>query len=215
MVLLVILAWQLGWFSGADDREQDLTLLSGAFTERTITDRQSALAAIGDVADLVGITNATAEFGSCQEDTAFDNTYYRFNQQYEGIPVYGRSMVVCADAAGNGLSLSGSYLPITGLDTAPDITAQEAIAIADSAYQMSAEITSEGLSIYSAGRAPGRAGLEALCQYRHQCRILLCLCRGWRYSGRLMTALMLQQLLARVLISMELDQTFNTDHRWR
>ena len=149
VVLLVILAWQLGWFSGADDREQDLTLLSGAFTERIITDRQSALAAIGDVADLVGITNATAEFGSCQEDTAFDNTYYRFNQQYEGIPVYGRSMVVCADAAGNGLSLSGNYLPITGLDTAPDITAQEAIAIADSAYQMSAEITSEGLSIYS------------------------------------------------------------------
>ena len=87
VVLLVILAWQLGWFSGADDREQDLTLLSGAFTERIITDRQSALEAIGDVADLVGITNATAEFGSCQEDTAFDNTYYRFNQQYEGIPV--------------------------------------------------------------------------------------------------------------------------------
>ena len=30
-------ARQLGWFSGADDREQDLTLLSGAFTERIIT----------------------------------------------------------------------------------------------------------------------------------------------------------------------------------
>lgn len=101
-------------------------LLSGSFTDRAITDQASALAAIGDAADTLGIQDVNAELTDCKEDTVSGNTYYRFQQTYQGIPVYGRSVVVAVDESGNSLSLSGNYMATNGnIHTTPTITQQD------------------------------------------------------------------------------------------
>lgn len=124
--------WDFETFLTAEDTaDNSITILSDAFTDRLITDQASALAAIGDVADLLDIKDVNAELTDCKVDTVFGNTYYRFYQEYEGIPVHGRSVVVVADEDGEGLSLSGNYIPVLELNT--DVTAsQEAV---DSAIQ--------------------------------------------------------------------------------
>ena len=99
LVSASIAGWKLGFFPARDSiADEDFALLSGAFTDRLIVDRDSALAAIGDAADALGIEDVNAEFSQCKIDTVSGNTYYRFYQEYEGIPVYGRSVVVAADA---------------------------------------------------------------------------------------------------------------------
>ena len=84
-------------------------ILSEGFTSRKILDKESALAAIGDVADILGINDVYSEFGECKENTVEGNTYYRFYQEYNGIPVYGRSIIVCADENGDGQLLCGNF----------------------------------------------------------------------------------------------------------
>ncbi len=122
--------WKMGWLSlstsGTAVSEGGFALLTGSFTDRKIMNQESALAAIGDVADILGIENVNAEFSECKADTASGNTYYRFYQEYEGIPVYGRSVVVVADEDGEGLSLSGNYVPVLELNTGATAS-QEAI----------------------------------------------------------------------------------------
>ncbi len=97
------------------------SFLADGFTDRRILDQDSALAAIGDVAGQLGISDVEKEFSEDREDTVEGNTYYRFYQQYEGIPVYGRSVVVAADADGESLVLSGNYAALEDVETEPQI----------------------------------------------------------------------------------------------
>lgn len=115
-----VASWKLGLFQPmSSDNDENFVLLSGTFTDRLIVDQASALAAIGDVADILGIEDVNAEFSECKVDTVSGNTYYRFYQEYEGIPVYGRSVIVAADKNGDGLSLSGNYFDVGGISTFP------------------------------------------------------------------------------------------------
>lgn len=141
--------WKVRSSSSISNNTDAFILFSDSFTDRIISDQFSALAAIGDVADELGIQDINAEFSNCKEDTVSGNTYYRFYQEYEGIPVYGRSVVVTADENGNSLSLSGNYLCADGLDTSPAISEADAIKSADQYYGSNAEIVSDGLTIYS------------------------------------------------------------------
>ena len=151
VVLLVGAAGVAIWrFMAPADHDTDpFVLLSVGFTDRKIVDEDSALAAIGDAADILGISDVGKEFSACKEDAAFGNTYYRFYQEYEGIPVYGRSVVVAADESGDSLLLSGNYLSTSGLDISPKIDEEAALASARQYYGEDAEIISEGLAVYS------------------------------------------------------------------
>lgn len=97
-----------GKSNSASSNVDSFVLLSDGFTDRIVTDPASALAAIGDVADVVGIDDINAELTGCKEDTVSGNTYYRFQQVYQGIPVYGQGVVIIVDAEGNCLSLSSN-----------------------------------------------------------------------------------------------------------
>lgn len=125
-----VAGWKFGLFPFINTNEaassEGFALLTDSFTDRKITDQASALAAVGDVADILGIEDVNAEFSECKMDTVSGNTYYRFYQEYEGIPVYGRSVVVVADEDGEGLSLSGNYVPIFELDI-DAVASQEAV----------------------------------------------------------------------------------------
>lgn len=124
--------------------------LSDGFTDRKIEDKESALEAIDDISETIGIKDVTAVFSECKEDTVLDNTYYRFEQEYQGIPVYGRSVIISADKDGNSLILSGNYLDVDGTETKPEIDSSEAVSIVQEKYsEEETTIFNEGLTIYS------------------------------------------------------------------
>lgn len=140
---------------GADfDRPADdsqFQSLSGGFTDRKINDKESALEALGDAADMIGVEDVQGEFVACEENTVSGNTYYRFQQEYEGIPVYGRSITVVVDKDGNGLFLAGNYLGKgdENLNTFPKIDQIAAVEIVKQQYGKDAAVRNEGLTFYS------------------------------------------------------------------
>lgn len=139
--------WKLA--KSTDNITDPFVLLSEGFTDRKIVDEASALAAIGDVATVLGIEDVNSEFSSCEVSTVSSNTYYRFQQEYKDIPVYGRSVVVIADKNGNSLSLSGNYLNNGHLDTSPKVDEKTAIKIAQQYYGENVEVSRVELSVYS------------------------------------------------------------------
>ncbi len=145
--------WKMGWLpfgkKNTNPAVEDLALLTGSFTDRKITNQESALAAIGDAADLLGIENVNAEFTDCKVDTVSGNTYYRFYQEYQGIPVYGRSVVIAADGNGDSLSLSGNYLNIYNIEIMPQLDKDAALKIIEQNYGMDMDIGDAELVIYS------------------------------------------------------------------
>ncbi len=148
MGIIGAVIWRVKLDSASSD-VASFVLLSDGFTDRRVTDQESALAAVSDVADELGIRDVNSELYNCKKDTISGNTYYRFYQEYEGIPVYGRSVVVLADEHGNGLLLSGNYLSIDGLNISSSISEADAIKSADQYYDSNAEIVSDGMVIYS------------------------------------------------------------------
>ncbi len=131
------------------------TLLTEDFTDKTITDQTSALLALQDAADSVGIKDVAEEFKECKSDTVLGNTYYRFSQEYEGIPVYGRDMIVAADENGKAVLLTGNYKDISSVKIDPKIEESEAIALVQEKENANTEVMSNGLVIYSLyGYAP-------------------------------------------------------------
>ena len=103
----------------------DFQLLEEDAISRKVTDQESARQALDDIAPQLGIKDAEKELGECREDAVLGNTYYRFPQEYQGIPVYGRSVVVVADSAGNGTLVSGNLKGVGKLDTKPTISESE------------------------------------------------------------------------------------------
>lgn len=55
------------------------------------------LEAVSDVKDALGISDVQKELRVQSVNTIDDNTYYRFQQYYNDIPVYGRSVVINAE----------------------------------------------------------------------------------------------------------------------
>lgn len=100
------------------------------YTDRKITDGDSAIASLIDVADILGLRNALEEF-IVQTETVFNgNTYYRLAQVYEGIPVYGRDIVVIANENNDAEGLNSCYMPVVIKPAEPKLSAEDAEASA-------------------------------------------------------------------------------------
>lgn len=82
------------------------------FTDMLVTDEKSALEAIKSVAGVIGIENVDDELKISSTNAVGSDIYYRFGQYYNGIPVYGRDIVVAADGNGTVLALTGNFVKI-------------------------------------------------------------------------------------------------------
>lgn len=120
----------IGFLSGLGDGEPDNTefnQLTGKFTSIEITDESSAIAAVQDAAGMLGLSNAAEELTVSNTTTSNAGTFYRLQQNYEGIPVYGRQFVVVADEDGIAQALTSNALDIgSGLSLEPEITQEQA-----------------------------------------------------------------------------------------
>lgn len=125
--------------------------MDGSFTTRLIQDEKTALEAINDGKNLIGITDPTQELGKCHVDSVLENQYFRFPQEYQGIPVYGRSVTISADAEGKCLMLTGNYANLGKVTTNIKIEESKAIELMAEYFGNEMAIDSQGLTIYSLG----------------------------------------------------------------
>ena len=93
----------------------------------TVTDEESAYAVLDSVSELFGFENAKDVLDIEKTDYVNGDTYYRFAQKYNGIPVYGKTIVLSADEHGNVFNVSGNYMAIVdALNTEPKLKAEKA-----------------------------------------------------------------------------------------
>ena len=85
---------------------KSMKMLEGEFSDILIKDEESAIKAASESAKELGYENALNELQGFYKTTVDGETYYRLRQTYQGIPVYGRYVVVAAEDSGKAVSLN-------------------------------------------------------------------------------------------------------------
>lgn len=85
--------------------DNNYVMLDSGFTNVKVKDEKTALKAIGSVASTLGITDVNKELQSVRKDTIDTDTFYKFQQYHNGIPVYGKTVTLMADKKGRAQTL--------------------------------------------------------------------------------------------------------------
>lgn len=91
-----------------NDLDNKYICLDAGFTDVIIKSEDDAIKAAQSVAGILGITDAEKELKISNVNKVDDDTYYRMQQYYNDIPVYGRSVVIAADDMGQALTLTAN-----------------------------------------------------------------------------------------------------------
>ncbi|MGN0179026.1 MAG: hypothetical protein ACI4DY_06240, partial [Monoglobaceae bacterium] len=86
----------MGWFGyeKEEPEESHFASIPGKFTDEKITNADEAIKAAQNAASQLGLQTATDELTLLKEDTVGELTYYRLQQNYQGIPMYGKTIAV-------------------------------------------------------------------------------------------------------------------------
>ena len=119
-----------------------LHVLESGFTDRKITDEESAREAVSSCSEQIGFTNALDELRPVISSSRAGMHIYRLQQCYQGIPVYGKYVLVAASDAGEayGLSTDAEDIP-EDLELTANVTYEE---VQSSIQAYAAENWSEG-----------------------------------------------------------------------
>lgn len=126
------------------------TLVEAGVIEDEVTDGVTAWSLMEKIGPSLGISDPRGELSDPGEQEGLGITYYRFGQSYQGIPVYGRNVVVAASEGGDVLGVTGNYLSVGEIATDSQVGAEDATEAAR-AGDASAEARPWGLCIYSLG----------------------------------------------------------------
>lgn len=96
-----------------EDSDNHYISFDYGFTDIVVKDKETALLAIRSVSEQIGISDISSELKLVGANKVNGNTYYRFQQYYYDIPVYGRSVIIVADENGNANALTSNYSGIT------------------------------------------------------------------------------------------------------
>ncbi|MDO4805724.1 MAG: M4 family metallopeptidase [Coriobacteriales bacterium] len=117
------------------------SFIMGEFTTRNVKDKDDALDAVVDASGLLEVDEARDRLKFSREDTVGELTFYRFDQCYKDIPVFGRDIVVVVDGTDVPKALSGAIFAGSSIGTTPKIRADELDPKSDVApYLSSAEL---------------------------------------------------------------------------
>lgn len=146
--------------SASDTANREFKIISESFTDIKITDENNAISAVQEVAQGMGLENAATELEATDISGVNGRTYYRLQQMYEGIPVWGRSWVVAADSTDTALGATSNAMDVMPtVYTTPEISQEEINTAVSSylpeTYGISAEdvscddVTTDDLVIYN------------------------------------------------------------------
>ena len=108
--------------SQINEADKTYTYYDNCFSDIKITDANSALEAISDVKGSLGLIDVNKELKLESENTIDGNTYYRFQQYYNEIPVYGNSVIVLADKSSNASALTSNFSVVDTIDFEDDVS---------------------------------------------------------------------------------------------
>lgn len=151
--------WKLGdkvW--GVDERldsiigsaEGNFFQINSGVVEAQVSDKNDALELLEEMGPSIGVSDARSTLAEPEVQSGLSNSFYRFSQTYEGIPVYGRSVVVGANEKGDVISVTGNYRSIEGLGTTPALSSDDAVRAVGAAHE-GITATCLGLCVYSLG----------------------------------------------------------------
>lgn len=89
-------------------RTQTLTLQMDGILSTPVENAAAAAAALCAAGEKLGFSNALAELASCTTQTVEGITCYRLQQNFGGVPVYGRTVSLLTDERGEVLLLAGN-----------------------------------------------------------------------------------------------------------
>lgn len=125
------------------------TAYTESFTDVLITDEKSAIEAIASIGDTLGIKDANSELKVTFTNKRGTDNYYRLQQYYKDIPVFGRNITVVADENGKSLGLTANYSPIENIDTKPSLNEEKISEKISKAYGGVDSQTNNGLTLYT------------------------------------------------------------------
>lgn len=103
----------------------DFLLLGADALSGKVEGDSDAMAVVQETVSALGLGSAASELTTMSTNRVDGAIYYRFQQNYQGIPVYGRTFVLSADEQGAPKSLSSNGMELDGLDTAATLTSAE------------------------------------------------------------------------------------------
>lgn len=106
-----------------EDAASDFAFLDVGFTDIQISDEETAIQAAQESAAQMGYKNAFNELKPYTSAVVGDKCFYRLQQYYKGIPVYGRYVSVIASDSGESLGIASDCLDIEEtLELKPSVT---------------------------------------------------------------------------------------------
>ena len=121
--------------------------IDGTFSGKKVTSVEDAITALNDIHYTMQFENAEQEFKGVSSESAIDTNFYRLQQVYHNIPVYGYQLIVSTDKEGTIQTLNGHYLPDIHIETTPSLSAEDARSIIQA--NDDSDIISEELYIYA------------------------------------------------------------------
>ena len=93
----------------------------------TISSAKDAVVQLKKLGSDLGYENALSELTEKSTTTIDGDTYYRLQQNYQGIPVYGRTVVCVTNENGEAMAITGNVIDVSeNMDLTPTLTAMEA-----------------------------------------------------------------------------------------
>lgn len=126
--------------------------ICGKFTDLIVESPEEAISSLNSVKSIMNIENPENEFTWLQTNKVADKFYFSLQQVYEGIPVYGRQLIVSTHNNGETFALSGGYNPdvrLAQIQVHPQITKEDAEASAVDYYGTELEVRDINLEIYA------------------------------------------------------------------
>lgn len=78
----------------------------------TVKNADEAIAQLQELEDTLGYENALSELTEKHTTTIDGDSYYRLQQNYQGVPVYGRTIVYVTDENGKTIAITGNPLDV-------------------------------------------------------------------------------------------------------
>ena len=159
---VVLVLWKLGLvslglFSGNSSPEGFIGYADGCFVQINngaiddkVTDKDAAIELLSRVGVTFGMTDVTEQLSSPDVQQALGTTFYRFDQRYEDIPVFGRSVVLSTDSSGGVRGITSNYRALEDVAITPKVDGEKVVeAVVGNAED--ATVSGASLCIYSFG----------------------------------------------------------------
>lgn len=110
----------------SEDVDSNFISIDDEINNIMVENEEAVLNALDEISESLGIEDVTKELKIASVNEVEGEKFYRVQQYYNNIPVYGNSVVLGVDENGNALGLTSNTSVVQDVDTAPSISLSEA-----------------------------------------------------------------------------------------